>query len=98
MSKKYKVTGPEGEELGIHFREKNCSIMVGGKLKFKPFLEHICFKVLGLKRIDVTKEGIRQQHKYRYSFSVDVDEVRKAFYTLRERYKVEEIESIVKLT
>lgn len=98
MSKKYQVTGPDGEVIGIHFREKDGTLMAGGRLKFKPFLDHICFTVLGLCGADVTSEGKRQQHKYRYHFDVDSDYILQKFYSLRERYKVEEIGSIIRIT
>ena len=98
MSKKYKITGPDGEELGLHFREKEGYLMVGGRLKFKPFLDHICFRVLGLSGLDVTKEGRRQAHKYRYYFDVHPDFIKTRLYGLREKYSLEEVESIVKLS
>ena len=99
MSEKYQIKGPEGEVLGVHFQTiTNTVLMVGSKSKFKPFLEHIIFDVMKFRKKDVTEEGIRQKHKYRYYLDVSEADFRRKWYLVLDKYGVTKIDSIIKIS
>jgi len=70
---KFKVTGLQGEILGMHYIGKTSTLMIGSTTQYKEFLDHFCFNVLGLSRDDIVRDGIRQGFRFRYYFDIDVD-------------------------
>ena len=97
MSEKYQITGPEDEKLGVFFTPEKEKVTIGGKTRFRPFLDYIVFDYLGLKLKDITKEGVKQKHKYRYTIKVSPKRFRRKLYSLRSKYTFEKINSIIKL-
>lgn len=99
MSEKYKISGPDDEVLGVHFQTiKQKMLMVGSKSKYLPFLQHVLFDVMGFKETDVCTKGVRQKHKYRYHFKIDEKEFRRKWYLVLDKYRVDKIDSIIKIS
>lgn len=99
MSEKYQIDGPEGEVLGVHFQTITSKIlMVGAKSKYRPFLEHVLFDIMGFTKADVHREEVRQKSKYRYYFKIDKHEFKRKWYAVIDKYKITEIDSIIKIS
>lgn len=121
MSGKFKIVGPDKEEIGLHIIEDKKYLMIGGLKKYKAFIDHVCFNVLGLDKSDIIKNGERQAHKYRYYFKFEntINETNlyvfleehklktlttmlrvfgEKWLNVNKKYKVTEVESIIKLT
>lgn len=99
MSEKYQITGPDEEVLGVHFQTITKKIlMIGSKSKFLPFLQHVIFNVMGFEEKDVFKKEIRQKHKYRYYFKISEPDFRRKWYVVMDKYKIEKIDSIIKIS
>lgn len=96
MSKKYRVDGPEGEIIIFHFQDINREeLMVGCSRKYKPFMDHLLFTVMGYLKKNVRASGVRQVYKYRYYIETDTLEFKELWYRITDKYKVTEVQSII---
>lgn len=99
MSEKYEIEGPDGEVIGVHFQNISQNmLMIGGKSKFLPFIQHICFKTMAFKKHQVYDEYTRQAHKYRYYFKISEKRFRAKWYRVQEKYTTKKLKSIIKIT
>ena len=97
MMEKHLIRGPEEERIILQYHKESETLMAGCLNKFRPFLEHLCFRVLKLKVSSIQKEEKnRQNHKHRYYFTIDPLHFQTQMYSVKEKYSVNKISSIIK--